>query len=67
MIQITMEKKINKQLIWIKENRKYLSIYKIEQELELPEGTLKKFVDDRRSLPDVWHKPVIEWIKKFKK
>jgi hypothetical protein len=33
----------------------------------MPEGTLKKFVDGNRTLAEHWHKPVINWIKKFKK
>lgn len=62
-----MEKKIGKELQWLTKSKDYISIFKIERELGMPEGTLKKFVDGRRGLADYWHGPVKEWVKNFKK
>jgi hypothetical protein len=60
-------KKQSSELEWLKTKAGYLKIYQIEIELNMPEGTLKKFVDGNRTLAEHWHKPVITWIKKFKK
>jgi hypothetical protein len=60
-------KKIYKELDWLVKCKDYLNIYKIEKELEMPEGTLKKFVDGKRGLADQWHDQVREWVKVFKK
>lgn len=65
--QITKETKIYKELDWLKSQKDYISIYKIERELEMPEGTLKKFVDGNRRLPEKWHEPVMVWVRAFKK
>jgi len=62
-----MDKKIYKELDWLIKRKKYISIFKIEQELDMPEGTLKKFVDGNRTLAEKWHEPVMTWIKNFKK
>lgn len=56
-----------RQLRWLKSKAGLIRIALIEKELDLPEGTLKKYVDDRRDLPEHWKPKVIEWIKKFKK
>jgi hypothetical protein len=66
MKQITT-KKVYKELDWLISRKDYISIYKIEKELEMPEGTLKKYVDGKRGLADNWHDPVREWVKNFKK
>ena len=58
---------MERQLKWLKEKAGYLKIAQIEHELQMPEGTLKKFVDDRRGLPDNWKPKVIEWVNNFKK
>lgn len=55
------------QLKWLKSKAGYLKIIRIEQELQMPEGTLKKYVDGARELPDHWKPKVIDWIKNFKK
>jgi hypothetical protein len=65
--QTTIKKKLYKELDWLIKRKDYISIFKVEKELEMPEGTLKKFVDGRRGLPDNWHDPVREWVKNFKK
>lgn len=59
--------KMYKELDWLVRRKDYISVYKIEKELEMPEGTLRKFVDGDRGLPDKWHDPVMYWVKKFKK
>lgn len=61
------QKTINRHIAWIKEYKDYLNIFRIERDLDLPEGTLKKFVDGKRGLSDQWHKSVITWVKNFKK
>jgi hypothetical protein len=54
-------------LDWLKSKAGYLKISMIEKELNMPEGTLKKYIDDKRGLPSNWHELVINWIKEFKK
>lgn len=61
------EKKIYKEIDWLKKQKDYINIYKIEKELEMPEGTLKKFADGKRGLADQWHDSVRTWVKNFKK
>jgi hypothetical protein len=60
-------KKFYKELDWLKARKDYLSIYKIEKELGMPEATLKKFVNGDRGLAVKWHDPLMIWVKKFKK
>lgn len=62
-----MKEQLYKEIDWIKARKDFLNIYKVEKELEMPEGTLQKFVDGSRRLPDKWHDPVHDWVKKFKK
>lgn len=57
----------NKYLQWLQKHAADLKIRSIEVELEMPEGTLKKFTDLRRGLPENWHKPVEKWVKKHVK
>lgn len=57
----------DKQLAWLKSKAGYLKIYQVEQELNMPEGTLKKYVDGKRDLADHWKPKLIEWITNFKK
>lgn len=52
---------------WLKTKAGYLKIFQIEKELEMPEGTLKKYIDGKRDLPEKWRPIVLEWIKEFKK
>lgn len=65
--QTTKKKALHKNILWLKKRKDILSIYKIEKELGMPEGTLKKFVDGDRGLADQWHKLVIDWAQEFKK
>lgn len=61
------EKKIYKELDWLLRCKDYLNIFKIEKELGMPEGTLKKFVDGKRGLAEQWHDTTRVWVKNFKK
>jgi hypothetical protein len=61
------KKKIYKELDWLLLRKDYLNIYKIEKELGMPEGTLKKFVDGKRNLAEQWHDTTRVWVKNFKK
>lgn len=62
-----MAEKLAKNLQWLKDQKDYIIIRRIEKDLDLPEGTLRKFVDGERGLNEQWHQPVIDWVKKFKK
>jgi hypothetical protein len=55
------------ELDWLKKNKEYLSIDKIEKEVGCPFTTIQQFVSGNRNLPDKWHGPVIEWVRKFKR
>ena len=55
------------QLEWLKLNKEFLSINKIEIKLKMPQGTLSKYVRDIRALPESWHEIVTNWVIKFKK
>jgi predicted transcriptional regulator len=57
---------IIKELEWLKANGAYLSIRKIEQELNLPATTLYRFVKGERGLDGQWHDAVIKWVRNFK-
>jgi hypothetical protein len=57
---------MNKNLEWFIRKKDFIKINRIEQELDIPEGTLKKFVDGNRGLPENWHPTVIDWIRKFR-
>lgn len=59
--------RISKELDWLIRRKEILSIFKIEQDLGMSEGTLKKFVEGKRGLAGNWHGPVKEWVKNFKK
>ena len=59
--------KLYKEIDWLRSRKDYISIFKIENELSMPEGTLKKFVDGKRGLAEQWHEPVRAWVKQFKK
>jgi hypothetical protein len=58
---------IDKHLQWLLDRKEFINISKIERELQMPEGTIQKFIDGRRNLPYTWHAPVIDWVKKFRK
>ena len=54
---------MNKNLIWLQKNAADIKIFSIEKKLCMPEGTLKKFVDGGRELPEKWHVLVVGWVK----
>lgn len=56
-----------KEFKWLKERAGYLSIYKIENELNMPGGTLRKYISGQRNLNEQWHNAVITWVKAFRK
>lgn len=56
---------MDRHLQWLKDHKDFVSIRKIEMTLSMPEGTLKKFVDGKRSLPSNWEADVIEWVVEF--
>lgn len=58
---------MNKNIEWLLRQNTKLKIYAIEIELNMPQGTLKKFVDGERDLPKHWHKSVSEWVKEFRR
>ncbi len=55
-----------KELEWLRVHSSYLSIRKIEQELNMPAATLHRFVKGERGLDQQWHEAVIKWIREFK-
>lgn len=63
-----MQKKISKELLWLKQNAPFLSIKKIEEELHLPPTTLQQFVGKaNRDIPQKWHPAITNWVIQFKK
>jgi hypothetical protein len=60
------KEKLDPNLAWLVRTKDYIRIKKLEVELDMPEGTLKKFVDDRRGLPAKWHDPVIKRVKELR-
>lgn len=50
---------------WLKSKAGYLKIDRIEKKLKIPQGTLKKFVDGKRGLPENWHQQVSAWVEAF--
>lgn len=56
---------MNKHLQWLVDNRNFISIRYVEQYLNMPAGTLNKFVKGQRDLPKNWQDNVTEWVKLF--
>ena len=58
---------ISKELNWLKDNAKFLSIKAIEKEIGLPVTTIQQFVGKaERAIPEKWKQPITDWINKFK-
>jgi hypothetical protein len=55
------------ELEWLKEKKEYLSIDKIERDIACPKTTIHLFVNGHRDLPEKWKKPLVEWVKRFKR
>lgn len=58
-------KTIERQLNWLVKNSQFLSIRKIEQELDMPSTTLYKYVTGERELPEKWREPLSGWVAEF--
>lgn len=54
-------------LNWLKENKRFIKIRAIEQELNMPDSTLIKAVNEVQSLPKKWIEPLQEFIHNFVK
>ena len=56
-----------KSLKWLRDNKSFLNINKIEKELDMPSSTLQKALGGNRGLPKIWETPVNEFVKKLKR
>jgi hypothetical protein len=52
---------------WIKQNKRFVKIRAIEQELKMPDSTLIKAVNEVQNLPKKWIKPLNEFLITLKK
>lgn len=59
---MTTQKKINRHILWLIKHKDIIKINRIETDLNMPQGTLKKFVDGKRGLDDQWNKCLIDYI-----
>lgn len=57
----------SKYLQWLKNNKQFFSIDKIEKELQMPFTTIQQWIAGNRDLPEKWKEPLTEWIKQFRK
>jgi fructose-1,6-bisphosphatase len=53
-------------LDWLKKNKRFIKIRAIEQELNMPDSTLIKAVNEVQSLPKKWQEPVNNFINKLR-
>lgn len=53
---------MNKHLIWLKNNRRKVNIKLLEQECNLPENTVAKWLNNERGLPVKHYAVVIKWV-----
>ena len=53
-------------LSWLKENKRFIKIRAIEQELHMPDSTLIKAVNEVQSLPKKWHEPLEQFLNNLK-
>lgn len=61
------ERKYPKEIEWLRNKADYLTISRIEQDLQMPNSTLHNFVKGKYGLAEQWHEKVVEWVKKFRK
>ena len=54
-------------LNWLKQNKRFIKIRAIEQELKMPDSTLIKAVNDTQSLPKKWIEPLNKFLNGFVK
>lgn len=55
----------NKYIDWLKDNKEFLSIDKIEREVGCPFTTIQQFVSGKRDIPSKWNEPIVKWVKSF--
>ena len=51
---------------WIKQNKHFLRIGRIEKALKMPPTTLVKELDNSQPMAEKWHKPLNKFVKKLK-
>jgi len=49
-------------LDWLKKNKRFIRIRAIEQELNMPDSTLIKAVNEVQSLPKKWQEPLSKFL-----
>ena len=54
-------------LSWLKDNKRFIKIRAIEQELNMPDSTLIKALNEVQSLPKKWHEPLNNFLNGFVK
>tara|TARA_R100000995_G_scaffold70727_1_gene39320 strand:+ start:5484 stop:5819 length:336 start_codon:yes stop_codon:yes gene_type:complete len=57
----------NKNLVWVKENKDFLSIARIEKDIGMPETTLLKAVNGIQHFPKKWEADLDDFVRKFRK
>jgi len=55
----------SKYLNWLLKNKHYVSVNKIEEDLQCPFTTVAQFVAGNRPLSKKWEQPLIDWLKNF--
>ena len=53
-------------LDWLKNNKRFIKIRAIEQELNMPDSTLIKAVNEVQSLPKKWIEPLDKFLNNLK-
>jgi len=54
-------------LNWLRKNKRFIKIRAIEQELNMPDSTLIKAVNEVQNLPKKWVEPLNQFINNLKK
>lgn len=53
------------EVLWIKENRRFLSLRQIAAEIGMPHKTLINYCNGTHSLNQCWWKPLVKWVTKL--
>ena len=53
---------VNEPIEWLQNNKKFISIRAIEQELKMPESTLTKELNGTQKMAEKWHKPLNKFL-----
>lgn len=53
-------------LDWLKKNKRFIKIRAIEQELNMPDSTLIKAVNEVQNLPKKWEEPLNKFLSNLK-